>query len=194
MSDSPEAIRADIERTRAELGSDVDALADKVTPSKIVERQKSKVHGAVRGLRDRLMGVADDTGSAASDLAHRAGDVAHHAGDVAHHATDKAKGSPLAVGLVAFGAGLVLASLIPPTRAERDAAAKAKEKAEPLVEQVKDVAQEVVSDLKEPATEAATALKDRATEAVQHITDDSKESAASVGDRARDAGEAVREA
>lgn len=32
MSDSPDAIRADIERTRAEFGRDVDALADKVTP------------------------------------------------------------------------------------------------------------------------------------------------------------------
>ncbi len=39
MSDSPEAIRADIERTRAELGLDVDALADKVNPSKVVDRQ-----------------------------------------------------------------------------------------------------------------------------------------------------------
>ena len=35
MSDSPDEIRANIERTRSELGSDVDALADKVNPSKI---------------------------------------------------------------------------------------------------------------------------------------------------------------
>jgi Protein of unknown function (DUF3618). len=47
MSDSPDEIRADIERTRRELGSDVDALADKVSPSKIVDRQVSKVR-AVR--------------------------------------------------------------------------------------------------------------------------------------------------
>lgn len=187
MTDSPEAIRADIERTRAELGSDVDALADKVSPSKIVERQKSKVHGAVRSVRDRLMGVADDAGSAASDLAH-------HAGDVAHGATDKAKGNPLAVGLVAFGAGLVLASLIPPSRAERDAAAKAKDSAQPLVDQAKDVAREVVDDLKEPASDAASALKDRAAEAVQHVKDDSTEAAGAVRDRAQDAGETVRDA
>ncbi len=48
MSDSPDQIRADIERTRGELGSDVDALADKVSPSKIVERQVDKVRGALR--------------------------------------------------------------------------------------------------------------------------------------------------
>ncbi len=36
----------DIERTRVELGQDVDALADKVTPSKIAERQTRKVRRA----------------------------------------------------------------------------------------------------------------------------------------------------
>ena len=43
MSDSPDAIRADIEQTRRELGSDVDALADKVSPSKMMDRQADKV-------------------------------------------------------------------------------------------------------------------------------------------------------
>ena len=33
MSDSPDEIRADIERTREGLGLDVDALADMVSPS-----------------------------------------------------------------------------------------------------------------------------------------------------------------
>lgn len=187
MTDSPEAIRADIERTRAELGSDVDALADKVSPSKIVDRQKSKLHGAVRGVRERLMGVAEDTGSAASSMAHRAGDAAHGA-------TDSAKGNPLAIGLVAFGAGLVLASLIPASRAERDAAASAKDKAAPLIDEAKDVAHDIVGDLKEPAGEAATAIKDRATEAVQHVKDDSTEAVSTVRDRAQGAGDAVRDA
>ena len=33
MSDDPDAIRAEIEATRRNLSGDVDALADKVTPS-----------------------------------------------------------------------------------------------------------------------------------------------------------------
>lgn len=189
MTDSPEAIRADIERTRAELGSDVDALADKVTPSKIIDRQKGKVHNALRGLRESVMGAVDDSASAGSDLAHGASDAVHGA---AHDTVAKAKGNPLAVGLVAFGAGLVLASLIPPSRAERDAAARVKDKAQPLVDQAKDVAQDVAAHLKEPASEAAAAVKDRATEAVQHVKDDSAEAATSVRERAQDAGDSVR--
>ena len=42
MSNSADEIRSDIERTRQDLGMDVDALADKVTPSKIVDRQMGK--------------------------------------------------------------------------------------------------------------------------------------------------------
>lgn len=38
MSDNPDAIRQEIEETRARLGTNVDAVADKVTPSKIVQR------------------------------------------------------------------------------------------------------------------------------------------------------------
>ncbi|TFD05905.1 DUF3618 domain-containing protein [Cryobacterium sp. TMT1-2-2] len=43
---TPDQIRSDIERTRRELGGDVDALADKVTPSKIIQRQTDKVKSA----------------------------------------------------------------------------------------------------------------------------------------------------
>ena len=43
MSDDPDVIRADIEATRSQLSGDVDALADKVTPSKIVHRETRKV-------------------------------------------------------------------------------------------------------------------------------------------------------
>lgn len=43
MSNDPEVIRAQIEQTRAGLSSDVNELGEKVSPGKIVERQKAKV-------------------------------------------------------------------------------------------------------------------------------------------------------
>ncbi|WP_200919300.1 DUF3618 domain-containing protein [Curtobacterium sp. Leaf261] len=42
---TPDEIRAEIEATRGNLGSDVDALADKVNPSSIAHRQTEKVKG-----------------------------------------------------------------------------------------------------------------------------------------------------
>ncbi|WP_285118921.1 DUF3618 domain-containing protein [Propionibacterium freudenreichii] len=98
MSDSPDEIRADIERTRHDLGRDVDALADEVSPSKIVDRQVDKVRGAFTSVRERVMGAADDAGSSLTD-------AGSHAGDLKDRAVAKAEGNPLAVGLIAFGAG-----------------------------------------------------------------------------------------
>ena len=63
MSD-PDAIRANIEATRRNLGEDVDALADTVTPANIAHRQTEKVKSKVAETRDsvvgRVMGVVDD--------------------------------------------------------------------------------------------------------------------------------------
>ena len=188
MTDSPDVIRADIERTREELGADVDALADKVTPSKIVGRQTDKVRGAFGSFRDRVMGVADDAGSSASDMAH---DVAHGAADVARDVKAKAEGNPLAVGLIAFGVGLVAASLIPASHREKQLAESVKEQAQPLVDQVSSVAKEVASDLKEPARQAATAVKDSAQGAFDTVKAEAADQAGTVADRAKDARDTV---
>ena len=56
MSTDPDQIREDIERTRAELSSDVDALTDKVSPSQVAQRQADKVRSAVTDVKDRVMG------------------------------------------------------------------------------------------------------------------------------------------
>jgi len=184
MSDSPDEIRADIERTRQELGSDVDALADKVSPSKIVDRQVDKVRGVFGSVRDRLMGAADDAGSSLSD-------AGAHVGDVKDRVVAKAEGNPLAVGLIAFGAGLLLASLIPASSKEKDLAATVKEQAQPLVDQVTDVAKEVGANLKEPAQAAVASVKDTAQGSVATVKDETQTAAGQVKDQAQQARENI---
>lgn len=184
MTDSPDAIRADIERTRAELGLDVDALADKVTPSKVAQRQADKVRGMFGSVRERIMGAADDASSSASSAASG---LAHGAADVAHDVKAKAEGAPLAVGLIAFGFGLLVSSLIPSSRKEKELAESVKETAQPLVDEVTSVAKEVAGDLKEPAQEAAAAVKDRATEAVDTVKGEATDAAGTVSDQAHQA-------
>ena len=152
---NPDQIKADIETTRSNLGQDVDALADKVTPSKIVDRQVGKVRSAVGSARDHVMGAAADAGSGVGETSQRA--------------VAKAKGNPMAVGLIAFGAGLLAASLIPASAKEKELAGNLKEAAEPLVEKAKDAAKEVGENLKEPAQEAVASVKDAATDAVDSV-------------------------
>lgn len=185
MSTSPDAIRADIEQTRRELGGDVDALADKVTPSKIVDRQKDKVRGAFGSLRNRIMGAADDAGSALSD-------AGSSVGDVKDRVVAKAEGNPIAVGLIAFGVGLLAASLIPASQREKDLAEDVKEQAQPLVEKVKDAASEAGRNLKEPAQNAANAVKDAATDAADTVKDEAKDATHQVKDQAQAAGDNTR--
>ncbi|HEX5729457.1 DUF3618 domain-containing protein [Microbacterium sp.] len=180
MSDSPDAIRADIEQTRRELGSDVDALADKVSPAKIMDRQADKVKNAFGSVKDRIMGAADDAGSAVSG-------AGSSVADAKDRVVAKAEGNPLAVGLIAFGAGLLLASLIPASGKEKEIAAGVKEQAQPLVDTVTDAAKEVGEHLKEPAQNAAAAVKDAAAGAVDSVKTDAQYAAAEVKDQAQTA-------
>ena len=61
ISDDPDQIRRDIERTQAHLSTDVDALTEKVTPSRIVERRVGRARAAAGRLRERVMGSDDPT-------------------------------------------------------------------------------------------------------------------------------------
>lgn len=177
MSNADE-IRADIERTRGELGDDVDALADKVRPSSIVHRQADKARGVFTSVRERVMGVASNVGDTASSVG---GSVA----GMPRAAVNKAGGNPIAVGLIAFGAGLLLSSLIPASTRERDLAQSVKQQAQPLVEDLGQAAREMGEHLKEPATDATNAVKDAATDGVQHVRDEGQTAASDVKDSAQ---------
>ena len=63
-SSDPEEIRREIERTRANLSGDVDALADQANPKNIARRQVENVKDSIsdkgNDLKDKIMGVASD--------------------------------------------------------------------------------------------------------------------------------------
>ena len=178
-TNDPERIRSDIERTREELGENVDALADKVTPSKMVQRQTSRMRGAMRSARDRVMGAGDD--------------VATNISEAGHTAVDKAKGNPLAVGLAVFSLGWLVASLIPASEQEKRMATKVKEEAQPLVDQATDVAKEMGEHLKEPARESMDAVKSRAQEGVDTVKSETKAEGAHVKDEASTGSQDMRD-
>ena len=66
MSNDPEQIRREIERTRTELSDNVNALGDKVNPGSIAKRQVGRVRGAATSVKDAVMGSAADTASIAA--------------------------------------------------------------------------------------------------------------------------------
>ena len=58
MSTHPEDIKRDIEATREELSRDVDALHDKVSPARVLERRVDTAKGAIGGVKDKVMGTS----------------------------------------------------------------------------------------------------------------------------------------
>ncbi|WP_320536577.1 DUF3618 domain-containing protein [Pseudarthrobacter sp. IC2-21] len=216
MSENPDAIRADIEATRARLGTNVDAVADKVTPSNIVQRQTDKVKEAVFGVKEKVMGTTDATPAytnaytgqpVGQGTGHSTGGSVHNAtdtvsaklsdagtaiGDAPHQVKAKTQGNPLAAGLIAFGAGMLLSSLIPASEKEREAADALKTAAEPMTTELTEAAKDMAQGLKEPAREAMENVKATATDATQNVKAESQLAAADVKDRAADAKDTVQ--
>ena len=90
MSD-PDTIRREIEETRRNLSTDVDALADKVSPNQIVDRQKEKVKGRLRGVQESVMGTVhhaqDKVSSGGHDVSGAAGNASGSFSDTASSVT-----------------------------------------------------------------------------------------------------------
>jgi len=201
MSENPDVIRADIEATRARLGTNVDAVADKVTPSHIVQRQtdrvKENVKDAVFGVKEKVMGAADGTAagmhSAAGSTGAHLGDAGAAIGDAPAQVKTKTQGNPLAAGLIAFGAGLLVSSLIPASQKEREAADALKTAAEPLTTELTEAAKHVAEGLKEPAQAAMENVKATATDATAHVKAEGQGAVADVKDRTVEAKDNVQQ-
>lgn len=181
---SPDEIREEIERTRGNLGSNVDALADKVNPSSIAHRQTKKVKGKFTTIKESVMGSvedAKDSGSSAADSLK----------DASQRAASAAKGNAIAVGLVAFGMGMLLSSLIPASEKEQELATAAKEKAGPAIDAVKTAGQDAAENLKGPAMEGLNSVKESAQDAVGTVRDEVQAGAGDVKERATDARENI---
>ncbi len=200
-SNNPEVIRAQIEQTRESLSDDVNALADEVNPKNIVHRQTSKVTGALGSVKDRVMGSASDAQSAAGDTLHAAGDTMHSVGSsvgstvtgTPTQVARRTQGNPLAAGLIAFGAGLLVASLMPVSEKERRLADQVKDKAQPLVEEAKEVAQDAAEHLKPAAQDAAQSVKQAAQDAASTVKEEGQSAAVDVRNDAQEARQTVQD-
>jgi hypothetical protein len=188
----PDEIRRDIESTRRELSHNVDALTEKVSPPRIVARRMDRAKNSIGTMKERVMGVASSTtGSAGSGLS-TAGDKATSAAATASEtvsaapdtARQKTQGNPLAAGVIAFGAGWLLSSLLPATEREQQAATAVKDKAsehsDALKEPLAEAAGALKENLREPAAEAVESVKSTAADATANVQDEAQSAKANV--------------
>jgi hypothetical protein len=170
MGSTPEELNTEIAGTRDALATDLDALQDRVSPQAIVERRKAAVRSRAQGLRSRVMGSDQESG--------------HSVGGAVDTAQHKVQGSPIAAGMAAFCAGMLLSAVLPATKAESTLSQKtldaAKEHGEPAVEGLKASGREVADEVKGSAQEAVSNVQDSAQESAQRMKDETQSSADEV--------------
>jgi ElaB/YqjD/DUF883 family membrane-anchored ribosome-binding protein len=204
MGTTAEDLRRELDRERGDLTNDLQAIGDRVSPGRMVERRKIASRRRIQRVREQVMGTAHDVRERATDttssVTGTASGMASSATDamreVPERAEDIVEGNPIGAGIAAFGLGLVIATLIPETNMEQRLVARVEpqleggaqtlgEAAQQVVEQVKPAAAEAAKQLKQEASEAASQVKDQAGNAASETADQAKEKAQEVGDRVK---------
>src|SRR3954469_17248986 len=214
-SSDPEVIRRQIEDTRRELSYDVDALNEKVNPARVVDRRMTAAKGRVTRVKEKVMGSAHDTRyqahgmasnatgsvqSAASSAAESVQGAASTAVDTVQQTPDmivrQTQGNPLAAGLIAFGVGWLVSSLLPATEKEKQLAQQAetavKENKDALLAPAKQVAQEIGEELKPAAQQAVEEVRSTAQDAAATVKDEGQSAVQDVQGQAQQSKDTVR--
>jgi ElaB/YqjD/DUF883 family membrane-anchored ribosome-binding protein len=201
MAEDPQTLKRDIEQTRRHLTDDVDALADKVSPRRIVHRRTDAARHRLLMVRHRVMGTTEQAKHASESTAQcrrlGAGRRQQDRGTVGSapaKAKEQTRGAPLAAGMFAFAAGWVIAAALPPTARERELASKAKESGgEPVMERVGEIAQDLKENLREPAQEAVAHVKESAAQATEEVKHESRSAADNVKEQTHGSADSVRQ-
>ncbi len=142
MGQDPDAIREEIEQTRAEMSETVEAVGYKAdVPSRAkeavsdkVENVKSKVTDTATRAKDAVVGTASRAGDSVSGVTSRAGVATPSGGEVTQktrQVAGMAKENPLGLAIGAAALGFLAGLAVPSTRVED-------EKLGPVADQVKD--------------------------------------------------------
>jgi len=158
MGEDPNAIRADIEQTRADMGDTVDAIGYKADV-------KSRAREKISDTKDRITGKVSDVTPDGRQVKRAAG---------------VAQENPLGLALGGVAVGFIAGMLVPSSRVED-------EKIGPVADQVKDqlkeTGQEAMERGKEVAQQAAETAKEAGREHAEELKDSAQERAQTVSPR-----------
>jgi ElaB/YqjD/DUF883 family membrane-anchored ribosome-binding protein len=171
VGESADELRRDIEDTRYGLSDTLDAIGDRVSPGRVIERRKNRAIQGIQAVRDRVMGsvtgardsIADTTGGA---LGSAVGSVKGTPDAV----RQQTQGSPLAAGGIALGVGFLVAAAFPASQPEQQAAQALMDKAEPLKDELTTIGTDVAQQVKGDAQEAVEEVKSTAANSKQSVT------------------------
>jgi ElaB/YqjD/DUF883 family membrane-anchored ribosome-binding protein len=200
MGQDPDAIRQDIEQTRAEMSETVEAVGykadvpsrakDKV--SETVDNVKAKVGDTATRAKEAVVGTASRAGDAMSETTSRVGDATPSRGEVTQQTrrvAGMARENPLGLAIGAVAVGFLAGLAVPSTRVED-------ERLGPVADQVKDKVKETGQEAmdrgrqvaQEVASTAAETAREKTQEQGQGLADSARQSAQDVKEEARQSG------
>jgi gas vesicle protein len=158
MGEDPDAIRAEIERTRADMGDTVEAIGYKAD---VKSRAKDKVTAA----KDRVTGKVSDVTPDGRQVKRAAG---------------VAQENPLGLALGSVAVGFVAGMLVPSSRVEDE---KLGPMADQVKDQIKETGQEAIERGKDVAQQAAETAKEAGRGHAEELRDSAQERAQTVPNR-----------
>jgi ElaB/YqjD/DUF883 family membrane-anchored ribosome-binding protein len=181
MDQTTEGLKRDIETNRAAMSETLEAIGDRVSPGRVIERRRNRMVLWVQGAKDKVMGTAEDLTGRVSDTTHQLGDAPHAATDTVRSGV---RGKPLVAGGIAFGVGVLLGSVLPASGSERRLGQQARQAIEPVEGELRDMGREIADHLREPVQDAVETVKESAQEKAQDLKASATQGAEEVQQRA----------
>jgi hypothetical protein len=189
MVDRTEELREDIERQRQSIGYTVDQIQNRVSPGRITARGRHRVRRWFIDTKDQLMGN-DQTDYPwerwSRDLSEKAGDMSEHAADAMSEAKEavsdapaklrqKTRGNPMAVGLIAFGGGMLAGTLLPESNIEGRALRRVEPALASAASEASRIGRDVAEDVKQSAGSSMEQVKESASAAADNVKEEARE-------------------
>jgi Protein of unknown function (DUF3618) len=181
MGQDPDAIREDIEQTRAEMSETVEAVGYKAD---VPSRAKEAVSDKVESVKSAVSDTATRAKEAVTGTASRAGEVTPSSGEVkqkTRQVAGMAKENPLGLAIGAAAIGFLAGLAVPSTRIEDE---KLGQVSDQVMDKVKETGQEALDRGKQVAQDVASTAADTAKQSAQEhgqeLADSAKQSAQDV--------------
>jgi gas vesicle protein len=158
MGEDPNLIRADIERTRADMGDTVEAIGYKADV-------KSRAKDRISDTKDRLTGKVSDVTPDGQQVKRAAG---------------VAQENPLGLAIGGIAVGFLAGMLAPSSRVEDE---KIGPMADQVKDQIKETGQEAMERGKDVAQQAAETAKEAGQEHAQELQGSAQQRAETVSPR-----------
>lgn len=158
MAQTADELAADIVRTRDDMSNTLDAIGDQMGPKQVAKRGTRRAGQWFQSAFDGVMGSFSDVSGHVGQGADGLDDGAGQSRPGSQALAGQTHGNPLAAGIIAFGIGLLVGSLLRATKVEQQAASAIADKAEPAIDAAMHAASGLAHEVQESTGQVASKL------------------------------------